>query len=315
LTSTTELPPDFRIVFVGARIVGHRCLNAILNARANVVGLLTLDESKANSTTAFLSFEDVSHHYALSTRKFTRLDSPEIAEWIVSLQADLGIVVGVSQLLGNHLLQIPRLGFIGMHPTMLPQGRGRAPIPWALINGLKRTGVSWFYCAAGADTGDILIQAEVPIYYEDTSATLGSRTDDVAIKLLLECLLLLANGTAGRFSQDESLASTWPQRKPKDGLIDWTLTQREIYDWVRALSHPYPGAFTMLHRRLIWIWGLRESIDVRQGVSGEVLAVVPHGVLVATGQGNVLVTHVQWEGSDEIEAAQAGIVAGNRFGQ
>jgi methionyl-tRNA formyltransferase len=303
-----------RIVYIGARVVGHRCLAALLQARAQVVGLLTLDETKADVTTAFRSFDDLVDRYRLDARKFTRLNSPEPTKWVRSLQPDLGIVVGVSELIAAELLKVPRLGFIGMHPTLLPEGRGRAPIPWALIKGITRTGVSLFYCDPGADTGDLLAQSEVPIYYEDTSATLGSRTDDAAIKLLIENVPRLAAGTAPRWSQNEARATVWPRRRPDDGLIDWSRSRRELYNWVRALTHPYPGAFTTLDGRRLWIWAARESFDERTGRPGEVLDILPHGILVATGSGCLLLTRTQWDNADETDAARAGLVRGVRLG-
>lgn len=308
--SWTEMP----LVFVGARVVGLRCLEALLARQANVVGLLTLDESKADMTTAFRSFDDLVAKSRVQCRKFTNLKDPELLSWIQDLQPHLGIVAGVSQLIPPQILALPRLGFIGLHPTLLPQGRGRAPIPWALIKGLTKTGVSWFYCEPGADTGDLLAQAEVPVYYEDVSATLGARTDEVASQLLLESMPGLAAGQTPRLVQDESLAEEWPRRRPEDGRIDWDRTRREIYDWVRALTHPYPGAFTAAGSRRLFIWSARESLDERTGHPGEVLAVLPHGVLVATAAGNLLLTRVQWENDAEVDAAQAGLQVGQRLG-
>jgi len=296
-----------RLVFIGARVVGYQCLEALLTRQANVVGLLTLDESMVDITTAFRSFDDLVAQYRVNCRKFTNLKAPELVSWIQDLQPHLGIVAGVSQLIPPQLLKLPRLGFIGLHPTLLPQGRGRAPIPWALIKGLTKTGVSWFYCEPGADTGDLLAQAEVPIYYEDVSAILGARTDEVASRLLLESLPGLAAGQAPRLVQDDSTAEEWPRRRPEDGLIDWGRTRRELYDWVRALTHPYPGAFTVARSRRLFIWSARESFDARSGPPGEVLAVLPHGVLVATAAGNLLLTRVQWENDAEVDASQAGL--------
>jgi methionyl-tRNA formyltransferase len=313
---TTVASPwtEMRLVVLGARVVGHQCLAALLSRQANVVGLLTLDESMADLTTAFQSFDDLIARYRVNCRKFTNLKDPDLVSWIQDLQPHLGIVVGVSQLIPPEILRLPQLGFIGLHPTLLPQGRGRAPIPWALIKGLTRTGVSWFYCEPGADTGDLLAQAEVPVYYEDVSASLGARTDEMAIRLLLESLPGLAAGQAPRLVQDESNATEWPRRRPEDGLMDWDRTRGELYNWVRALTHPYPGAFTLVASRRLFIWNARESADERTGHPGEVLAVLPHGVLVATGVGNLLLTRVQWEDDAEVDAAQAGLQMGQRLG-
>lgn len=304
---------EMRILFVGARIVGYRVLSSLLEAEANIVGLLTLDEKKSAMTTAFTSFDDLTESRGIATRKFTNLRDSQWIDWVRELRPDLGIVVGVSQLISETMLTIPPRGFIGMHPTLLPHGRGRAPIPWTLIKGLDKTGVSLFYCDPQADSGDLLVQKELPVYYEDVSATLGQRSDDAAIELFLNCLPQLAAGAAPRIPQDDDCATVWPQRRPEDGLINWDLSPRELYNWVRGLSHPYPGAFSYFGGRKIFVWSVRESFDCREGSPGEVLAVVPHGVLVACRDGAVLVTCVSWEDGEDIAAEKSGLQPGDRL--
>ncbi len=306
---------EMRIFFIGARVVGYRCLKALLEAGYNIIGLLTLDEMKMEETTAFHPFDDLIEQYHLmNTRKFVDLNSKNQTDWISRLSPHLGIVVGVSQLVPHEILRIPPFGFIGMHPTLLPEGRGRAPIPWALIKGLEKTGVTLFWCESSADAGDIIAQKEVHIYYEDVSATLGKRTDDVAIQLIIENLPKIADDTVERRPQDERLATFWPLRRPADGIINWHNTRRELYNWIRGLTHPYPGAFTYLRGRKVFVFGGRESYDKHVGVPGEVLAVLPEGVLVATGKGNILLTRIQWEDSLEQDAVEAGLKPGDRLG-
>ncbi len=303
-----------RIVYIGARVVGYQCLLALLKAGANVAGLLTLDESKAHITTSYQSFDELISNYHLNSRTFKKLNTDATLDWVKEQKPHLGIVVGVSQLIGEGILEVPPLGFIGMHPTLLPEGRGRAPIPWAIIKGLKQTGVSLFYCKEDADTGDLLAQETVPTYYEDTSATLGARTDEAAARLLISSIPKLASGKASRIKQDEDKATCWSRRRPEDGEVDWTGSKRQIYDWVRALTHPYPGAFTTCQDKTLWIWGATESDDPRSGRPGEVLDTIPMGVLVATGQGNLLVTQVQWKGCKEVKGSQSGLFPGDTLG-
>lgn len=304
-----------RILYVGARIVGHRCLQALLEAGANITGVLYLDESKAGITVAHSTFDDLIQDYHLNARPFTSLHDPDILSWSQTCQPDVGMVIGVSQLVGEALLAVPELGFIGMHPTMLPEGRGRAPIPWTLIKGLRQTGVSLFWCNAEADTGELLSQARVPVHYEDTAAILGARTDEVAARLLVESLPLLASGQPPRIPQDDTKATVWSRRRPEDGVINWSLPKRQLYDWVRALAHPYPGAFSFAGDRKFFIWACRESFDTRTAAPGTVLEILPHGVLVACGDGAILLTRLQWDGNVEITASQAGLIPGDRLGE
>lgn len=304
-----------KLLLVAARAVGRRCLEALLAAGAPIQGLLTLDPSKADATTAFASFDDLIAAHGLNARLFTSLKADEHLEWARALAPDLGIVVGVSQLLDPQLLQVPRLGFLGFHPTLLPEGRGRAPIPWALIKGLTRTGASLFWCDRDADSGDIAAQATVPIFYEDVSETLGARTDEVSVRLLRDLLPRLGKGEIPRVRQDDTKATVWPRRRPEDGRLAWGQPSRALYDFIRALAHPYPGAFTLRAGRKLFVWAARESRDERRGPPGEVLAVAPHGVVVACAGGAVLLTRVQWEGESEVDAARAGLRERDRLGE
>jgi methionyl-tRNA formyltransferase len=284
-----------RLLYIGARIVGRRCLEELLaDGAAEIVGVLELAAEKKEVTTAFADLDDLVERHGLQRRPFTTLRDPELTGWARSLAPDAGAVVGVSQLVGADLLAVPPLGFLGMHPTLLPEGRGRAPIPWALIKGLTETGVSIFRCEEGADTGAVYAQERVPVLYEDTSATLGARTDEVAAHLLARTVRGLAAGTATATPQDEARATSWPQRRPEDGVIDWTRPRRAVYDWVRALTRPYPGAFTALDGRRLDVWAAGESADPRSGEPGEVLDRLRDGLLVATGAGNVVLTDLGW---------------------
>ncbi len=312
--SEAKLTTSPRLLLIAARTVGRRCLEALLAARAPIAGLLTLDPAKADTTTAFADFDDLISAHGLEARRFTALNTDEHLAWARARKPELGLVVGVSQLVGEDLLKVARLGFLGFHPTLLPEGRGRAPIPWALIKGLKRTGASIFWCERGADQGDLAAQAEVPIYYEDVSETLGARTDRASIRLLLTLLGRLAKGERPSTPQDDTQATIWPRRHPEDGRIAWGQRQRALYDFVRALTHPYPGAFTRRSGRKLFVWAARESLDERRGPPGEVLTVAPHGVVVACADGAVLLTRVQWEGEAEVEAALAGLVERERLG-
>jgi methionyl-tRNA formyltransferase len=310
---------DLPILFVGARIVGKRCLTAALEAGANIAGLLYLDDRKAGVTVAHARFDDVITGHQLNARAFSSLKGEEgraHLEWARQTSPRLGVVCGVSELLGAELLALPPLGFIAMHPTMLPVGRGRAPIPWAIILGLKETGVTWFYADPGADTGDILIQKPVPILDTDTAATLGARTDEVAAQLLVKALPLLARDHAPRLAQDEGQATTWPRRRPEDGVIDWSRDAGALSNWVRALTRPYPGAFTHLTGRQLFVWSADRACLPLAGAPGEVLAVDAHGAIVATGRGLLNITRVQWaDRPHEGTPLEAGLRARMRLGQ
>jgi methionyl-tRNA formyltransferase len=308
---------EMRILFIGARIVGRHCLSAILQSGANVSGLLYLDDAKAKTTVAHADFRPLIETHSLNARSFTSLKGAageDHLAWAKSLNPHLGIVVGVSELIEPRLLALPRMGFIGMHPTLLPQGRGRAPIPWAIILGLKSTGVSLFYAAEGADTGDILLQTPVPIYESDTAATLGARTDDAAAAMLVEALPMLASGVAPRIVQDDAQATHWPRRKPEDGIIDWAQPAQKLYDWVRALTHPYPGAFTFSDGRKLFVWSAQPSPQHTGETPGMILEATEDHILVAAANGALKLTDLQWEGCQPSMPSQSGLTRGMQLG-
>ncbi len=302
---------------IAARVVGHRCLEAILESGAEVCALLFLDDVKAGVTVAHSPFDDLIGKYQLQAQAFATLKGDQGArhlEFARQAAPDLGIVVGVSELVPDELLVLPPNGFIGMHPTLLPKGRGRAPIPWALIHDLKETGVTLFYAESGADTGDILAQAKVPIFDTDTAPVLGACTDDVACRLFVENLPKLAAGTAPRLRQNDAEATNWPRRRPEDGVIDWRKDARALYNWVRALTRPYPGAFTFVNGRKLTVWAAAESRAPCKSAPGEVIGVEGDAVLVATANGALAFTDVQWDGEAPCAPRLAGLVPGMMLG-
>ena len=281
-----------KIFYIGSRIVGYNTLKALLQNDFNIVGALILDDCRENITVAHKNFDDLILQYNLNAKKYTSLKNHNYITWMQSLEIDIGLVIGASNLVPADMLSIPQMGFIGMHPTLLPIGRGRAPIPWTIIKDLKESGTSLFICDSDADTGKILAQKSYPVYYEDTSSTLGKRSDDAVIELLIDSLHKYFNGKLIPVDQEENEATYWEKRNPDDGLIDWNNSSREIYNWIRALTQPYPGAFTYIHNSKVMVWSARESFDSRTGRPGEVIDTVPAGILTATGSGNIVLTDI-----------------------
>lgn len=153
------------------------------------------------------------------------------------------VVVGWSQLIGNRLLNIPRLGTVGMHPTPLPVGRGRAPIPWTILKDMRSSAVSLYYLDAGVDSGDLIAQTWFLIEDRATATQLYRKIGELQANMLATHLPTILVGNAPRATQTGP-TSRWPRRTPSDGLIDWTCSGVRVDRMVRALTDPYPGAFT-----------------------------------------------------------------------
>jgi len=163
-------------------------------------------------------------------------------------------IIGWSQIVSNQVLNSPKSGCIGMHPTLLPVGRGRAAIPWAIIKGLDKTGVTMFVMDEGVDTGDILGQIEIPIKSDTTATDLYNKVTDAHIDLISEIFPLLKSDNYSIHVQDESQATYWEGRTPADGQLDSSMTINEADALIRGTTHPYPGAYYIKDKEKFIIW-------------------------------------------------------------
>lgn len=211
------------------------------------------------------------------------------------------------------ILDIPPCGCLNLHGSLLPGYRGRCPINWVLVNGEDETGVTLHYMTPKPDDGDIVGQRRIPITDEDTAYSLHGKAADAARALLDELLPAIARGEASRVPQDHSLASYFGGRKPKDGEIDWTRPAREIRNLVRAVTRPYPGAFSHVGDRRFLFWTVTEETGA--GVPGTVLSTSP--LTIACGGGAIRVDFAQAADgvytTGEQLAREANLVQGIRF--
>jgi methionyl-tRNA formyltransferase len=223
------------------------------------------------------------------------------------------------QILGRELLELAPHGALNLHGSLLPRYRGRCPVNWVLVNGERETGVTLHYMEAKPDRGDVVAQRAVPITDDDTALTLNRKLGEAARALLRATWPRLLAGTAPRVAQDHARATYFGGRRPADGRIDWAAPARRIYDLVRAVTHPYPGAFTTWRGRQLLVWRVQPLAARRPAVPGEVLEVrAGAGIVVATGEGALLLERVQLAGDEEragVELATAdGLRPGARLG-
>ncbi len=220
------------------------------------------------------------------------------------------------QMIKAELLALPAQGCLNLHGSLLPKYRGRCPVNWVLINGEKETGVSLHYMTPQADDGDIVAQAKVPIADADTALTLFAKLEKAASLLLDDVLPKLRAGKAPRTPQDHQQATYYGGRRPEDGLIDWSRSATAIYNLVRAVTKPYPGAFTWVGDRKLLIWSALAEEGQGSEPPGSVLSSQP--LKIACGQGVLRVEQAQPEGDVLMAGAQTaetmGIVPGLRLG-
>ena len=196
-------------------------------------------------------------------------------------------------LLPDAILNLARKGAYNLHGSLLPHYRGRAPVNWVLVKGETRTGVTLHHMVARADAGDIVAQAAVDIMYEDTAFILQHRLLDATKTLLAEQLPLIAKGTAPRIKQDITKGNYCGRRTSADGQIDWTQPAETTRNLIRAVTQPYPGAFSFIGGTKILIWD--SAVDAKaSGAAGSILSLSP--LTIACGDGALVIKAGQTEG-------------------
>ena len=307
-----------RIAVIGCTRTTERCLEELVrHPEDEVVGILTLDESLSNAKARFAPLGAVAGRYGVPLHQISDVNEPSVAAVLRKMRPEVIFEIGWSQKIGREILDIPPLGCIGIHDSLLPKAQGAASINWALIWGEHTWGVTLFYLAEDFDKGDIIGQRVYEITDEDDINTVFHRADANAVDLLREMVSRIREGTAPRVPQDPALVTKTRRRRPEDGLIDWSRGNRDVYNLVRALKKPYPPAFTFLRGQKVLVLDARlnDVPSLGAGVIGEVASA---GMVVGTRQGSLLVTALQAEGGDELDAIafskEHQIHKGDRFG-
>jgi methionyl-tRNA formyltransferase len=307
----SKLPPAagtgaaLRVVVFGYHDIGVACLEAVLERGADVVAVVT-HEDDPEEAIWFASLACAAAGRGIPVHVPEDPNTPVFVDQIRDLQPDLAFSFYYRRLLQPALLQIPRLGAINVHGSLLPKYRGRAPINWALVHGETVTGVTLHYMDQWADHGDIIAQRAVPISVEDTALTLSRKLTVAARGVVGDTYPLIASGRAPRLPQDHAAATRFGRRRPADGLIDWGSSAWRIYNLVRAVAHPFPGAFTHWGRRRVFVWEARPPRDRRHaGTPGHVLGVnASRSLDVAAGDGVLEVTCLQVDGERAVDGAE-----------
>ena len=285
-----------RTVWVSFDTIGRACLEAAADAGAEIVGVVTLPGPLDPNRSGQCAFDEVAEGHGAVLIETADINDEATLEAIRACDPELVFVVGWSQLVRSPLIALAHEGVFGMHPTLLPRHRGRAAIPWAILSGLARTGVTLFEIVdETADSGAIVGQAVVDIGPDDTAATLFERILGAHVALVREFVPQLLVQSAPRAPQDPTRASSWPRRKPSDGIIDWETRAPYLYDWVRALTRPYPGAFTFLGDEKVVVWRARPVELDEAAPAGTIVARGPEGPVVACGEGALLLEEVESE--------------------
>jgi methionyl-tRNA formyltransferase len=292
--------------------VGYECLDLLIERRENIVAVIT-HEDNPREQIWFKSVKDLALQHAIPVFTPESVNTPEWISRTRKWAPQIIFSFYYRNMIKEEILGIPRLGAFNMHGSLLPKYRGRVPINWAILNGERESGATLHYMVKKADAGDIVDQLRVPILADDTAQDVFEKVVKAARNILERQINALLQGTAPRQKQDESQATYFGGRKPEDGRIDWTESSEKIYNLVRAVTHPYPGAFTIVSGKRLYIWWAHPLEDLR-GKPGQVLSTVPFRV--ATGNGALEILKLQWESGKEEDGLQGDhtVYDGQQFG-
>jgi methionyl-tRNA formyltransferase len=295
-----------RVVFLGNHTVGVRVLQA-MSESAEVAGVVAHPADPEDG----LRYESVAGFAERKGWKLIRgkASALEVYRFIETVQPDIVWITDFRYLIPAEVIALATLGAVNLHPSLLPRYRGRASINWAILNGDRRLGLTAHFVDEGMDTGDIIEQVSYEISDDqdvgDCLDTLYPLYAGITLKVLsyFEC------GRVPRVAQDHSRATSFPRRRPEDGRIDWTQSARSIYNLIRAVAFPYPGAFTTLGGQAVTVWkACMASETASTSEPGRVIRDHELGPLVQCGQGTLLLTRVETQASHSV--LQAGCQLG-----
>jgi len=310
-----------RIVFCGTPQFAVPSLKKLLSQPDfEIVGVFTQPDRPRGrgQEVSFSPVKEVALAAAIPVHQPEKIRAPDVEEQLRTLAPDAIVIIAYGQIIPARLLQIPRLGWINLHASLLPKYRGAAPIHWAIANGESGTGNTTMRIDAGMDTGEMLLQQELSIGSDETAPELAVRLAEAGAELMTETLRGLQSGKLTTRQQDHSVASYAPILKREDGRIDWGRPAQEIYNRMRGFA-PWPGAYTEFRGQTCHLWGKPVSKEGSSGAPGTLMA--QHGkLLVVCGAATVMeLAHVKLEGRKQISATEfangARLQPGERFGQ
>lgn len=296
-----------RVALLCAGEIGYRCLRRLLNAEAVTVCIVVSYRVEPPQGEYLDRIRELCERRGVAFFEAASVGRPGGGPW-EALNLDYIFAVKWRTLIPRRVADAARCGVIIFHASLLPKYRGFAPVNWPLINDEKQTGVTMFYAAEEVDSGDIIDQRERVITDADDAATIDAWLNATVERMLEENLSRLIEGTAPRRRQDHAQATYTIWRSPEDGRIDWTSPTRAIFNLIRGLTSPYPGAYTMLDGRKLVVWSSEIETEPRRyvgSIPGKVERVIPGvGVNVLTGDGILRIKRVQLEGDEPQNASE-----------
>ncbi len=303
--------PDPRIVFMGTPDFAVASLKSLLEGGCNIIAVVTAPDKPAGRGMQLgeSAVKKFALQHSLKVLQPGKLKNEVFLEELRSLNAGLQVVVAF-RMLPEVVWNMPPLGTINLHGSLLPQYRGSAPINWAIINGEKETGVTTFKLTHEIDTGDILLSQIIPIGDAETAGELHERMKVIGADLLLKTVKGVADGSLKEIPQDKILDGSRlhnikhaPKIFSETCRIDWNKNVEEIYNLIRGLS-PHPGAFTMLNGKFLKIYRAKKENDTISIVPGQFETDHKTYLKFACSNGYVSVLELQLEGKKKMQVEE-----------
>ncbi len=312
-----------KIVFMGTPDFARSALEKIIEAGHEVV-LVVTQPDKPKGRSGELQVSDVKAcalEHGIPVFQPVKIKEAQHVEYLKGIDADIYVVAAFGQILSQEILDIPRFGCVNIHASILPEYRGAAPIQQAIIDGKKSTGVTIMQMAAGMDTGDILLQREIPIDEEETGGGLFDKLSELGGKLIVEALPKIERGELTPIPQDEEKATKCGKLSKDMGRIDFSKDAESLRNLVRGLN-PWPSAYTYIGGKLLKIWKAKtlNQVDLgalinslldedaarakeiaKSGNVGSVIAVLKDSFVVLTGEDFLQIKEVQLEGKKRMD--------------
>ncbi len=292
-----------RLVFMGTPDFAVPSLEKLVEAGHDVLAVLTQPDRPAGRGREIAAppVKQAAARLGLAVHQPERIRTPEVLEFLRGLTPEAIAVVGYGKIIPQAIIDIPPLGIINVHASLLPKYRGAAPIQWAIAKGETRTGVTTMRIDAGLDTGDTMLRAETVIGPEETALDVAPRLARMGAELLAETLSGLKNGTIAPIPQDHSQASFAPVLKKEDGRIDWTQPAAAIHNRVRGLL-PWPGCYSGFRGQLLHVWRARAA-GPRGGEPGSLHPERSRLFVTCGASSGLELLEVQLEGRKRMDAA------------
>ena len=309
----TENYKKLRIVFMGTPEFAVASLDALITAGCNIIGVITAPDKKAGR--GLQVQQSAVKKYAIENNlrilQPEKLKNPEFIAELKALNADVQTVVAF-RMLPEIVWNMPALGTINVHGSLLPQYRGAAPINWAIINGEKFTGVTTFKLQQQIDTGNILLTEKIEIEEKDNAGTLHDKLKNIGAALLVKTIKLLADDKLNEIPQEniEGEIKHAPKLSSETGNIDWTNKTNQIYNLIRGLS-PYPAAYTLLNGKTLKIISAEKIIELPDILPGAYKTDEKTFLHFACSNGYLNITALQLEGKKKMETKE--FLRGYRF--